>query len=174
MLPIDGGTICYHLYPVPLVGLVTLGMHSHRALIPRVVLSIVFSILPQRVQGWWQCFRYCHVRSEARCLALDVFVIPYTKSTRVDVRQEGDSNGRIAGDRMADGGVRDECVNDSNGFRDGGSASDTAMGRCEVRCSALGVFVLLYIKSTRVDVRQEGDSNGCIAGHRNGWWWRAR
>ena len=28
---------------------------------------------------------------------------------------------------MAGGGVRDECVNDPNGFRDGGSASDTAM-----------------------------------------------
>ena len=28
---------------------------------------------------------------------------------------------------MAGGGVRDECVNDPNGFRDGGSASDTLM-----------------------------------------------
>ena len=28
---------------------------------------------------------------------------------------------------MAGGGVRDECVNNPNGFRDGGSASDTAM-----------------------------------------------
>ena len=43
------------------------------------------------------------------------------------MRQEGDSNGRIAGNRNAGGGVRDECVNDPNGFRDGGSASDTAM-----------------------------------------------
>ena len=29
---------------------------------------------------------------------------------------------------MAGGGVQDECVNDPNGFRDGGSASDTTMG----------------------------------------------
>ena len=28
---------------------------------------------------------------------------------------------------MAGGGVRDECVNDPNGVRDGGSASDTGM-----------------------------------------------
>ena len=46
------------------------------------------------------------------------------------MRQEGDSNGRIAASQaiaMAGGGVQDECVNDPNGFRDGGSASDTAM-----------------------------------------------
>ena len=45
--------------------------------------------------------------------------------------QEGDSNGRIAASQaiaMAGGGVQDECVNDPNGFRDGGSASDTTMG----------------------------------------------
>ena len=28
---------------------------------------------------------------------------------------------------MAGGGVQDECVNDPNGFRDGGSGSDAAM-----------------------------------------------
>ena len=28
---------------------------------------------------------------------------------------------------MAGGGVQDECVNNPNGIRDGGSASDTAM-----------------------------------------------
>ena len=128
MSPIDGGTICYHRYPVPLVGLVTLGMHSHRALIPRVVLSIVFSILPNQVQGWWQCFRYYHRRPEARCPALGVFVLPYTKSTRMDVRQEVAT--QTAASRaitMAGGDVRDECVNNPTRFRDGGSASGTTM-----------------------------------------------
>ena len=72
---------------------------------------------------------------------------------------------------MAGRGVRYECVNNPTGFRDSGSASDTAMddlkGPSEARCPALGVFVLPYTKSTRVDVRQEGEfSNGRIAGHR--------
>ena len=56
-----------------------------------------------------------------------VFVLPYTKSTRVDVRQEGDSNGRIAGNRNGGGGAQGECVIYPKGIRDVSSASDTVM-----------------------------------------------
>ena len=44
------------------------------------------------------------------------------------MRQEGDSNGRIAGHRNGRRWrAKDECVNNPNGIRDGGSESDTAM-----------------------------------------------
>ena len=100
--------------------------------------------------------------------------MPYTKSsTPVDMRQEGDSNGRIAGHRtaMAGGCVRDECVNDPNGFRDGGSASDTDMHDLQpgAQPQESSLYRTVYTKSTRVSVRQEGHANGRNAGHRNGW-----
>ena len=44
------------------------------------------------------------------------------------VRQEGDSNGSIIQViAMAGGGARDECVNDPDGFKNGGSASTIGM-----------------------------------------------
>ena len=75
---------------------------------------------------------------------------------------------------MAGSGVRDERVNDQDGFMEGGSASDTAMDDLNPDAQPQASSSYHTMKVTQVDVRHKGESNGRIATHRDGWQWCAR